>query len=42
MEKSIAPIAVTTAQNGIRELEIAEILLVGAAGGVEDFPVIPR
>ncbi|MEO7254009.1 MAG: hypothetical protein ABIZ64_07190 [Casimicrobium sp.] len=42
MEKSIASTEVTTAQNGIRELDFAEILLIGAAGGVEDFPVIPR
>ena len=42
MDNSIASIALTPVQNGIRELEFAEILLIGAAGGVEDFPVIPR
>ena len=47
MDKSITLLAtsvVTTSvdQHDIRELSLAETLLVGAAGGVEDFPVIPR
>ena len=42
MDKPIAAIALTTKQNDIRELSLAEILLIGAAGGLEEFPVIPR
>jgi hypothetical protein len=42
MDKSIAAAALVTAQNNIRELSAAEIELIGAAGGFEEFPVIPR
>ena len=48
MDKSIVAIvavatnALTTPKSDIRELSSAEILIVGAAGGLEEFPVIPR
>ena len=39
---AVAPTALTTPKNDIRELSSAEILIIGAAGGLEEFPVIPR
>ena len=42
MDKSIAATAIAPAQSGIRELSETEIQLIGAAGGFEKFPVIPR
>ena len=33
---------VTTSTTDLRELTSAEIAQIGAAGGYEDFPVIPR
>lgn len=42
MDKSIATLASTVDQNDIRELTFAEILLIAGAGGIEEFPVIPR
>lgn len=42
MNKSITTLVSAVEQNDIRELSFAEILLIGAAGGIEEFPVIPR
>ena len=47
MDKSIAlpatsVIVTSVNHNDIRELSLTETLLVGAAGGLEEFPVIPR
>lgn len=39
---TVAPNALTTPKNDIRELSPAEILIIAAAGGLEEFPVIPR
>lgn len=42
MDKSNATLASAVELNDIWELSSAQILLVGAAGGLEEFPVIPR
>ena len=42
MDKLIALCVTNLDQNDIHELSFAELLLVGAAGGIEEFPVIPR
>ena len=42
MDQSTVTVASTVDQNCLRELSFAEILLIGAAGGLEEFPVIPR
>lgn len=38
----VSVVATGVDQNDLRELSLAETLLVGAAGGIEEFPVIPR
>ena len=42
MDTPIASYVAHVEHNELRELSIAETLLIGAAGGFDEFPVIPR
>lgn len=42
MSQSITLVVVAIEQNAIRELSLAETLVIGGAVGVDEFPVIPR
>lgn len=42
MDIAITSLVAIVEKTEIRELSYAEILLIGAAGGIEEFPVIPR
>ena len=42
MDQSITLLVAAVELIDIRELSFAETLLIGGAGGVEEFPVIPR